>query len=186
MTVTTAMTTAGAGAGRRRRRPGARGVTRRVGVAVLAVMAAASLSGVVGGTAQAATGSGARAMAPIQRQVLGLVNSARARAGCRALRESPRLDGLAQAYSVEMAVRGFFSHTDPDGRTPWDRARQRGISRLGGENIAEGQPDARAVMAAWMASPPHRANILDCGFRTLGIGADFGSGGPWWTQDFAR
>jgi uncharacterized protein YkwD len=83
-----------------------------------------------------------------------------------------------------MAARGFFDHTDPDGATPWDRAEKAGISDLGGENIARGQADAAAVMEAWMNSPGHRANILNCDFKTLGVGVHFGSGGPWWTQDF--
>lgn len=39
-------------------------------------------------------------------------------------------------------------------------------------------------MAAWMESPGHRANILNCDFKTLGVGAHFAPGGPWWTQDF--
>lgn len=83
-----------------------------------------------------------------------------------------------------MAARGFFDHTDPDGATPWDRAAKAGIAGLGGENIARGQADAAAVMEAWMNSPGHRANILNCDFKTLGVGVHLGSGGPWWTQDF--
>lgn len=55
---------------------------------------------------------------------------------------------------------------------------------LGGENIARGQADAQAVMDAWMNSDGHRANILNCDYKTLGVGVHFGSGGPWWTQDF--
>lgn len=39
-------------------------------------------------------------------------------------------------------------------------------------------------MKAWMNSPGHKANILNCEFRTLGVGAYFADGGPWWTQDF--
>lgn len=62
--------------------------------------------------------------------------------------------------------------------------REAGISDLGGENIARGQADAAAVMQAWMNSPGHRANILNCDFKTLGVGVHLGSGGPWWTQDF--
>ncbi len=55
---------------------------------------------------------------------------------------------------------------------------------LAGENIARGQTDARAVVDTWTHSEGHRGNILDCGFRTLGVGVRFGPGGPWWTQDF--
>ncbi|MFF4751874.1 CAP domain-containing protein [Streptomyces sp. NPDC002514] len=119
-------------------------------------------------------------------QVLKLVNEERAKAGCDALTASGSLTRLAEAFSADMAARDFFDHTDPDGRTPWDRASAADISGLGGENIARGQADAAAVMEAWMNSPGHRANILNCDFTTLGVGVHFGSGGPWWTQDFGR
>ncbi|MEG8277801.1 CAP domain-containing protein [Streptomyces sp. AHA2] len=117
-------------------------------------------------------------------QVLALVNEERAKVGCTPVAASSALKDLAQTYSEDMAARGFFDHTDPDGRTPWDRAEKAGISNLGGENIARGQADAAAVMDAWMNSPGHRANILNCDFKTLGVGVEFGSGGPWWTQNF--
>ncbi|MBB1243268.1 CAP domain-containing protein [Streptomyces durbertensis] len=117
-------------------------------------------------------------------QVLKLVNQERAKAGCQPLRADASLAGLARDYSRDMARRGYFSHTDPDGRSPWDRARARGISHMGGENIARGQANAQSVMDAWMKSPGHRANILNCDFKTMGVGAHFASGGPWWTQAF--
>lgn len=116
--------------------------------------------------------------------VVTLVNQARAQAGCGPVRANPPLAALAGAFSKDMAVRGFFDHTDPDGDTPWDRASQAGLSGLGGENIARGQGDAASVMNSWMNSPGHKANILNCEFRTLGVGAHFAAGGPWWTQDF--
>ncbi|WP_436318433.1 CAP domain-containing protein [Streptomyces caniferus] len=117
-------------------------------------------------------------------QVLSLVNQERAQAGCSPVTADKELAGLAQQFSDDMARRGFFGHTDPDGDTPWDRAQDAGISDLGGENIARGQATAQAVMDSWMNSPGHRANILNCEYKTLGVGAHFGPGGPWWTQDF--
>ncbi|GES32016.1 CAP domain-containing protein [Streptomyces angustmyceticus] len=117
-------------------------------------------------------------------QVLSLVNQERDRAGCSPVTADKELGGLAQQFSDDMARRGFFDHTDPDGDTPWDRARDAGIDDLGGENIARGQATAQAVMDSWMKSPGHRANILNCEYRTLGVGAHVGPGGPWWTQDF--
>jgi uncharacterized protein YkwD len=117
-------------------------------------------------------------------QVLALVNQERAKAGCVPLTEDPRLGTLAQDFSQQMATLGFFGHTDPNGRSPWDRAASLGIVNLGGENIARGQADAKAVMDSWMSNPEHRANILDCEYHTIGIGVDFASSGPWWTQDF--
>ncbi|WP_221353887.1 CAP domain-containing protein [Streptomyces beigongshangae] len=116
--------------------------------------------------------------------VLSLVNEERAKAGCSPVTASGSLAALAGSFSEDMAARGFFDHTDPDGATPWDRAEKLGIANLGGENIARGQADAAAVMDAWMNSPGHRANILNCDFKTMGVGAHFASGGPWWTQNF--
>ncbi|MFF3605552.1 CAP domain-containing protein [Streptomyces sp. NPDC002463] len=117
-------------------------------------------------------------------EVIRLVNAERAKVGCTPVRADAKLAALAGAFSADMATRGFFDHTDPDGDTPWVRAAQAGISAMGGENIARGQVDAAAVMASWMNSDGHRANILNCDFTTLGVGVAFGDGGPWWTQDF--
>ncbi|MEE1941867.1 CAP domain-containing protein [Streptomyces sp. TRM 70361] len=124
------------------------------------------------------------AAATAEAEVLKLVNLERAKAGCRPVTADPELAELAGEFSEDMAVQGFFSHTSPNGDTPWDRAEAAGIDNLGGENIARGQTDAEAVVEAWMNSPGHRANILNCDYRTLGVGAHFAEGGPWWTQNF--
>ncbi|MCS0636592.1 CAP domain-containing protein [Streptomyces sp. LP05-1] len=116
--------------------------------------------------------------------VLTLVNAERAKVGCSPLRFDPDLAALAGAFSRDMAKRDFFAHTSPDGASPWDRAATAGVSGLGAENIARGQADAEAVMATWMTSEGHRANILNCDYTRLGVGVHFGDGGPWWTQDF--
>ncbi|MGW3339263.1 CAP domain-containing protein [Streptomyces sp. NPDC001009] len=126
----------------------------------------------------------ASAQAIAQAEVLKLVNVERAKVGCTPVAANSALTDLAEAFSGDMAARGFFDHTDPDGATPWDRAAKAGVTGLGGENIARGQADAAAVMEAWMNSPGHRANILNCDFKTLGVGVHMASGGPWWTQDF--
>ncbi|MFR9788818.1 CAP domain-containing protein [Streptomyces sp. MB22_4] len=124
------------------------------------------------------------AQAAAEAQVLKLVNDERAKVGCSALSANSALTNLAESFSDAMAARGFFSDTDPDGRSPWDRARAAGVTGLGAENIARGPADPAAVVKAWMDSPEHRANILDCGFNTLGVGVHFGAGGPWWTEEF--
>ena len=118
-------------------------------------------------------------------EVLSLVNEERDDAGCKPLKNDPELEELAGEFSRDMGILGFFSHLAPDGTTPWDRAEDAGILELGGENIARGQEDAEAVMDAWMDSPGHRANILNCDYRTLGVGAYLSDdSGPLWTQNF--
>ncbi|WP_328356051.1 CAP domain-containing protein [Streptomyces sp. NBC_00445] len=124
------------------------------------------------------------AEARAEAEVLKLVNQERAKVGCSPVSANSALAQLARDFSDAMADLGFFDHTDPNGATPWDRAEAAEIADLGGENIARGQTDAAAVMEAWMNSPGHKANILNCDFKTLGVGVHLGSGGPWWTQNF--
>jgi uncharacterized protein YkwD len=157
----------------------------------VAVLCGTALATAVGGVAGASAQSAALPPAPVdirvadaQGHVLALVNNQRTRHGCAALTGSAQLNQLAESYSTEMGVEGFFGHVDPAGRTPWDRARVIGITGLGGENIAVGQSTPQAVMAAWMSSPRHRANILDCAYHSLGVGVYYAEGGPWWTEEF--
>ncbi|NJC72079.1 CAP domain-containing protein [Planosporangium thailandense] len=117
--------------------------------------------------------------------VLTLVNQARATAGCAALTADPRLTAAARAHSADMARRGYFAHDTPDGVTVGARITAAGYRfSAAGENIAKGQQSASAVMRAWMNSPGHRANILNCRFRHLGIGLTRQGSTPVWTQDF--
>ncbi|MEU6548985.1 sigma-70 family RNA polymerase sigma factor [Streptomyces sp. NPDC046915] len=118
-------------------------------------------------------------------QVVALVNKERAAAGCGPLTEDPQLENAAQRHSDDMAARNFFDHTNPDGADPGQRITAAGYRwSTYGENIAKGQQTAQAVMDSWMNSPGHRANILNCSFKDIGVGVHKGSGGPWWTQDF--
>jgi uncharacterized protein YkwD len=117
-------------------------------------------------------------------QVLALTNAQRSKAGCRPLAVDSRLTRVAQQHSTDMARRSYFSHTDPSGHTWEQRQVSAGWSanRTGGENIARGPSDARTVMNGWMSSPPHRQNILDCQFTTIGVG--YSPRGDYWAQDF--
>jgi uncharacterized protein YkwD len=100
-----------------------------------------------------------------------------------------------------MAFHDYFEHLGPRGQTPLARMRAVGYissSRVGyevGENIAWGTrrlATPRAIVAAWMASPGHRANILDPRYRETGIGVAphppralaHGQPGAIYTQDF--
>lgn len=118
-------------------------------------------------------------------QVVALVNKERAAAGCGPLTEDAQLEDAARAHSDDMAARAFFDHTNPDGADPGQRITAAGYRwSTYGENIAMGQQTPQAVMDSWMNSPGHRANILNCSFKNMGVGVHKGSGGPWWTQDF--
>lgn len=110
---------------------------------------------------------------------LASVNAERARAGRPALVLDPELSALAQAHACDMARRGYFSHTSPEGRGMMDRARRAGLSGYCamGENIAQGQQDVPSVMGSWMRSAGHRRNILSGDFSHAGFGR--GSGAHW-------
>ena len=123
-----------------------------------------------------------------EQQVLALVNQERAKQGLSALSWSDELTAVARAHSKDMAARGFFSHTNPDGQSPFDRMKAVGISyRTAGENIAAGQRTPQEVVNAWMNSEGHRANILNASYTRLGVGYASGSGAysTYWTQCFA-
>lgn len=86
---------------------------------------------------------------------------------------------MAQAHSADMAARGFFSHKTPDGKSPFDRLREARITySAAAENIAYGTRDAERVLALWLKSPPHRANIENCEYTRQGVGVEGGR----WTQ----
>jgi uncharacterized protein YkwD len=117
-------------------------------------------------------------------QILALVNAERAAAGCGAVSADPGLTAVARAHSEDMRDRDFFDHVNPEGLSPFDRAERAGMSARA-ENIAYGQPGPADVMATWMDSSGHRANILNCDLTRLGVGIADGNGGPWWTELFA-
>lgn len=119
-------------------------------------------------------------------QVVNLVNQHRVAAGCPALNVDVKLNSAARGHSLDMANRGYFDHNTPDGRTPWQRMSAAGYPGGGSaENIAAGQTTAAQVVQAWMDSPGHRANILNCALRAVGTGIAIGGPyGVYWTQDF--
>ena len=102
--------------------------------------------------------------------VLGLINAERAKVGCGPLIAETRLTAAALVHSRAMAQKGFFEHRGSDGHGPASRARVQGYAfRYLGENIAAGIMTPPQVVAAWMASPGHRANIVECGYIHTGI-----------------
>jgi uncharacterized protein YkwD len=134
--------------------------------------------------------------ATIRGRVLMLVNEARA-AGRRCGRESfPPAPPLAESRSLrtasqrhaeDMARRRYFDHRAPDGSQPKDRVQRAGYQpRLTGENIAFAPESAEEVVAGWLDSPGHCANIMDARFAETGIGVASGRerGHIYWVQSF--
>lgn len=116
-------------------------------------------------------------------RIVELVNAERAKVGCSALTLNATLSKVAQAHSDDMAVHQNMSHTGSDGSSPGDRITGAGYTwSTYGENVAYGYPTPEQVMAAWMASPGHKANILNCTFKEIGVG--LAQPGSYWTQDF--
>ncbi|WP_084960045.1 CAP domain-containing protein [Thermoactinospora rubra] len=122
----------------------------------------------------------------VEEEVVRLTNAARAQNGCGPLTHDPKLQAAAEGHSADMAAKGYFDHTSPDGRNPGDRIKAAGFSPISawGENIAKGYGTAAAVVDGWLKSPGHRANILNCNFTHIGVGHV--TSGPHWTQVFAR
>jgi len=121
-------------------------------------------------------------------EVVRLTNVERSKAGCGALTVDARLTTAAQAHTVDMAQKNYFSHTSLDGRTFADRIRATGFpASLIGENIAAGGTTAAQTVEMWMNSAGHRANILNCSYTRIGVGyAEGGSYRYYWTQDFGK
>jgi uncharacterized protein YkwD len=118
-------------------------------------------------------------------EVLRLVNVERAKADCSALTIDSRLAAAANGHSADMAANNYFSHTGRNGSQVSDRVEAAGYRwRAVAENIAKGQPTPAAVMQAWMNSSGHRANILNCRYRNIGIGLAYAGRSPVWTQNF--
>jgi len=76
----------------------------------------------------------------------------------------------AQMKAADMAARGYFSHNNPDGLTPWHWLNKAGYDfEYAGENLALHFSDSVDVEQAWMNSPTHRENILNGNFTEIGI-----------------
>ncbi|MDQ1292656.1 MAG: hypothetical protein QG608_536 [Actinomycetota bacterium] len=115
-----------------------------------------------------------------ENQILERVNGKRRAQGCKPLELDTRLVTVSKDHAEDMAQRDYFDHTSPDGTSPSDRAAGSGFPHGIGENIAAGYSAAETVMAGWMNSPGHRANILNCAYTVTGIGYDPGSVGTGW------
>lgn len=103
-----------------------------------------------------------------------LVNATRKQNGLPPFAYNPLLEWAAQEQAKYMAVKNVFSHFSAAGLSAEDRVAStgylRGQQRFSiGENIAETDMAPEQVVALWMASPQHKANILSTSFRDIGI-----------------
>jgi uncharacterized protein YkwD len=134
----------------------------------------------------------------VSRLVLALTNAARAQGRSCGWRRfpaapplslAPALTRAARAHSRDMAAHGLFSHTGSDGSSPGQRVTRAGYRwSTVGENIASGVRTAPRVVAGWLASPHHCANIMTAGFRQMGVAFAVNPGSEeviYWTEDFA-
>ena len=138
-------------------------------------------------TASVASYSYNRAM---EAEVLVLINKYRTDAGLAALSSETTIQSWSDLRATEIVSQGIaagnsvqaITHIRPNGSNPWDG--YQGAYTYFGENIAGGQTTAEAVVTEWMASPGHKANIMNSSFTTVGISCICNDGVYYWVQDF--
>lgn len=132
----------------------------------------------------------ARSIATIVDTVFILTNRERTRADLTPLRRSADLSRAAQLQAEQMAAAGKLAHEIPGSHYPTLSSRLKLVGypyRSAGENVAEGYTSGAGLMASWMTSPPHRANILSARYTETGVGmARSTSGRVYTAQVFAR
>lgn len=120
-----------------------------------------------------------------ERWMLGQVNAARATAGVGPLEGSTALARAADGYASYLAAHPTATGHEADGRTVGQRLQAAGWPDLGGyaEDVFTSRTEgAQDALDAWLASPAHRANILDASLRSIGVARSSRS----WVLDFGR
>ena len=108
--------------------------------------------------------------AVISNVLVNLTNNDRSSFGIESLSVNPKLVSAAQEKANDMAMKGYFSHTSPDGTEPWYWIEVAGYQySSAGENLAIDFSDSAEVEKAWLASLTHRANLLNGKFTEIGI-----------------
>lgn len=131
------------------------------------------------------TRTGGAEDAAYEQQVLDLVNAERAKAGLGAVRYSAALDSAAETHNAFQTQQRTMAHIDIGDGDPGARIRAAGFNGAWGENVAVGQRTPEQVVAEWMASPTHRANILNPNFSQIGVAHETTTDGfSFWTQSF--
>lgn len=108
--------------------------------------------------------------AVISSVLVELTNNDRSTSGLGTLVTSEALTKVAEAKANDMATKGYFAHTSPEGLSPWHWYKQEGyLFSYAGENLAIDFSESADVQRAWMNSPTHRANVLGSQFTEIGI-----------------
>jgi uncharacterized protein YkwD len=123
------------------------------------------------------------------RRVVQLTNEIRVQHGLTPLQVHAALTRSARWMARDMVRHNYLRHTDNLGREIDPRLPECGYLDYAeiGENIAGGQLTPEEVVAAWMRSPGHRANLLNPGFREIGVAHFTGNKTHfkhYWVQDF--
>lgn len=102
--------------------------------------------------------------------LVDLANAERAKQNLPALSENPLLTKAAYMKAFDMAQNNYFNHISPNGVNPWHWFTQAGYDyKYAGENLAIGFIDSKEVQKAWIASPTHKANIVNGKYEEIGI-----------------
>lgn len=103
-------------------------------------------------------------------QIIELTNAERQKYALPALTPSPLLEKAARLKAEDMFAGDYWSHRSPTGKTPWDFLKEVGYNYVyAGENLARDFADASGVVAAWMASPTHKENIVSKNYQEIGV-----------------
>ncbi len=103
-------------------------------------------------------------------QVVSQTNKERAKQGLSALNLNQQLSAAALAKAQDMLEQQYWAHTSPEGKKPWDFMKQASYRyRVAGENLARDFHGTNEMMKAWMASPTHKANIVNGQYQQIGV-----------------
>lgn len=134
-----------------------------------------------------------------RQRVIDLTNEQRQAAGLDPLRQNDRLNRAAEDYAKVLALGTCFGHECGPVPSVGDRlhracytGKNPGENLMAGGKTQDGLPDPDRVMAVWMLSPGHRANILDPTYTDVSVGWAFSDVpgvdghlyGIYWVQDF--
>lgn len=133
-----------------------------------------ALSDVAGSQTKAVKKSSVTNMTGYEMQLAAAINATRKQHGLRTLKLAPGLMRSAGKHSLQMACKGYFAHTSPNGVSFFARVKSYygGGNLTAGENLLWARPRVkpRQVVKRWMASPGHRQVLLSRTWRVFGVG----------------